>query len=179
MNLNRNFMCGCCAAAMVFLLSGCAVPRLLWPQNDIAASETINQGKRQTVLIASRSSEYKKTLVAELHNELAAAKIPQKTIGVDGLRAFDTSEYPAVVVINTCLAWGLDYDIETFLKNQKSHTNIILLTTSADGQWLPDKLGRDYDAISGASMMTNIDALTQDIMSRILEKLNHPNVQKN
>ena len=156
----------------MFFLAGCAVPRLLWPQKDVTASGTATIDKRQTVIIASRSSEYKKTLVAELHKQLASANIPQKTIGVDDLREFDTSDYPVIVVINTCLAWGLDHDIETFLKQQKLHTNIILMTTSGDGEWLPDKRGREFDAISGASTMTNIDAVTRDLMARIRKRLN-------
>jgi hypothetical protein len=61
-------------------------------------------------------------------------------------------DYAAVVVINSCLAWGLDKDVSHFLDRQNTTANIILLTTSGDGLWLPDKRGRDFDAISGASI---------------------------
>lgn len=172
MKMNRHLLYCCSVVVIMFFLSGCAVPRLLWPQKDVTASGTAIPDKRQAVLIASRSSEYKETLVAELHKQLASVNIPQKTIGIDDLREFDSSDYAAIIVINTCLAWGLDHDVETFLKQQKSHSNIILITTSEDGEWLPNKHGRDFDAVSGASTMTNIDAMTRDLMARIRKRLN-------
>ena len=171
MKRRRILPCCFCGVALVFLLAGCAVPRLLYPQQDIAASQTAIVNKRQAVLIASRSSEYKKALVAELHRQLAGAGIPQRTIGVDALREVDSRGFGAVVVINTCLAWGLDHDIESFLKQQESHANIILMTTSGDGAWLPDRRGRDYDAISGASTLTNVEAVARDVMVRIRKRL--------
>jgi hypothetical protein len=82
MKMNRHLLYCCNVVVIMFFLAGCAVPRLLWPQKDVKASGTATLDKSQAVLIASRSSEYKETLVAELHKQLASANIPQNTKGV-------------------------------------------------------------------------------------------------
>lgn len=110
-----------------------------------------------------------------LDKELAAAGVTYKVIGVEDLAQVDATGYTVVVVINTCLAWGLDYDVQTFLDRQKRHKNIIVLTTSGDGGWLPDKAERDFDALSAASKMTSVDAVARDIMERIHARLGRMN----
>ena len=157
--------------ALLVLLAGCAVPQRFWPQKDIRASGPVETTGTATVLIASRSSEFKELLVAALQQKLSAAGIRQKTVGVEDLKQVDAQDYGAVVVINTCLAWGLDHDVETFLGRQTATGNVILLTTSGDGVWLPAKNGRDFDAISGASIPTNVNAVADDLFARIEDRV--------
>jgi predicted Zn-dependent peptidase len=126
---------------------------------------------QRTILIASRASEYKKQLVEEIQKQLSAANISHITIGVKQLDKVDPTDYAAVIVINTCLAWGLDHEVSTFLDGRKTTSNILLLTTSGDGAWLPDKNGRDFDAISGASVKANIGEVARNIMERIQKRL--------
>ena len=97
--------------------------------------------------------------------------LAQKTIGIKDLPQVDASEYAAVVVINTCLAWGFDNDVQTFLDRQKTNKNIIVLTTSGNGAWLPDKGGKDFDAISAASEMTSVDTVVRNVMAGIQSRL--------
>lgn len=156
---------------VVLLLAGCAVPQRFWPQKDIVGSDAGSIPGQQEVLIASRSSEYKQLLVDELHKQLFSAGIPHKTIGVKQLKGVDATRYSAVVVINTCLAWGLDNEIKTFLNHQQQTANIILMTTSGEGTWLPDKQGLDFDAISGASVKSNVGDVAQDLLERIQKRL--------
>lgn len=166
----RSYSYHSCIVA-VFFLVGCAFPQHFWPQKDIVGSDAGSIPGQQDVLIASRSSDYKQLLVEELQKQLFSAGIPHKTIGVGQLRGIDASSYSAVVVINTCLAWGLDHEINGFLNRQQQTANIILLTTSGEGTWLPDKQGRDFDAISGASVKTNVGDVAQDLLERIQERL--------
>lgn len=156
---------------MLVLLAGCAVPQRLWPQKDLPRSETLGTTKGHVVLVASRSSEFKMELVQKLHDALSSAGMTQKTVGVDDLKKSNAAHYDAVVVINTCIAWGLDHDVQVFLDRQKKYANIILVTTSGDGGWLPEKSGRDFDAISSASKMTTVDAVARDVMARINSRL--------
>jgi hypothetical protein len=155
----------------VVLLAGCAAPQHFWPQKDITASDIETIPGDPTVLIASRASEYKIKLVAELHEKLCAAHISHKLIGIKELAKVDVTDYAAVVVINTCLAWGLDNEVRTFLDRQKTTGNIILLTTSGEGSWLPDKRGRDFDAVSGASANENVGDVARNLMGIIRERL--------
>ncbi len=157
----------------VLLLAGCAVPQHFWPQEDITASDIETRPGKPTVLVASRASAYKTELVAELREELSAAHISHKIIGITQLGQVDATDYAAVVVINTCLAWGLDHEVSAFLDRQKTTGNIILLTTSGEGSWLPDKGGHDFDAISGASVNENVSDVARNLMKKIQEKLQH------
>lgn len=123
------------------------------------------------VLIVSRDTEYKRLLVAELQKLLASEQIPHHTMGIQQLEEIDTAGYAAVVVINTCLAWGLDHDVRTFLDRQQTTANIILLTTSGKGTWLPDMHERDFDAMSGASVKADVENVAQALMARVQVKL--------
>ena len=165
-----NHVCWPCILLLLFL-AGCAAPQYYWPQEDIVGSDAgIIPGER-TVLIASRSSEYKENLVAELQKQLSAAQISQKIIGVKQLSKVDPENYAVIVVINSCLAWGLDRDVNAFLDSQETTANIIILTTSGEGSWLPSKRGRDFDAISGASVKDNVVNVAQDLIVRIQRRL--------
>jgi len=168
---NAALVCVC--GAMLLLLFGCALPQLLSTQKDLPPSETIGPTDGHVVLVASRSSEFKKTLVEKLIEAVVSAGMAQKTVGVGDLKEIEASEYDVIVVISTCLGWELDRDVQTFLNRQEKHTNIILVTTSASGGWLPDKGGRDFDAISSASKMTTADVVVRDVLSRINSRLHH------
>ena len=171
MKLYRKVIAGCYWMALLFLLVGCAVPQRFWPQEDIIGSETAALDGKQVILIASRSSDFKKLLVTKLHEQLAENGFGQKTIGVGGLPQVNASDYTAVVVINSCLAWGLDSDVQAFLDREKTATNIIVLTTSGKGAWLPDQGSRNFDAISAASKMTSVDTVVLDVMAKIQSQL--------
>jgi hypothetical protein len=160
-----------CILSGLLLLTGCAVPQRFWPQHDIVGSDVSAIPGKPTVLIASRDTEYKRQLVAHLQELLSDAQVSHKTIGIEQLHKVDETGYAAVVVINTCLAWGLDHDVSTFLDSRKTTANLILLTTSGEGSWLPDMRGRDFDAMSGASVKANIGYVAQELMARVQTKL--------
>jgi len=159
----------------LFLLVGCAVPQRYWPQKDIVASDKNTIPGQPTVLIASRATEYKKQLVEELQKELSAAHISHIIVGIKPLEKIEPTDYAVIVVINTCLAWGFDDEVSDFLDRHQTAGNIILLTTSGEGTWLPDKNGRDFDAISGASKKENIPDVARNLMARIQERLSYEN----
>jgi hypothetical protein len=57
------------------------------------------------------------------------------------------------------------------MKQQDSYDNIIVLTTSGDGGWLPDTTTRDFDAISAASKHALVDETAGEIVDRVLALL--------
>ncbi len=156
-----------CLFGAAFLLSGCAVPRALWPQKDLSSSESPGKTDGHVVLVASRNSEFKMALVRKLHDAMVSMGVAQRMIGIGDLKHINAAEYDAVVVISTCLAWGLDRDVQLFLKRQDKNANIILVTTSAAGDWLPDIPNSDIDALSSASNMTTVEAVARDVMEQI------------
>ena len=165
-----NLFCLSCVLG-VLLLTGCALPQRYWPQKDLTGPEVSSRPGESTVLIASRGSEYKRQLVGELQKQLSSAQISQTTIGIKQLEEVDLIGYAVIVIINTCIASGLDHDVRAFLDRQETTANIILLTTSGVGSWLPDKRGREFDAISGASDKENVGDVARDLLTRIQTKL--------
>ena len=60
--------------------------------------------------------------------------------------------------------------------HQQTTGNIILLTTSGEGDWLPDKEGYEFDAMSGASVKSNINDVAQDLMIKIRSRVRSEDV---
>jgi len=65
------------------------------------------------------------------------------------------------------MSWDMDRNVNAFLKRHKEQSNIIVLTTSGDGGWLPKMKGRNFDAISSASQEDKIDGISDEIISKV------------
>ena len=145
----------------------CAIPRLIWPQDDIRAYELNPLSLEDKVLVASRSSEFKDSVVARIREAFDGQPVYVRFIGLEDLKHENAGAYKAVVLINSCIAWGMDPDVEGFLKRSKDQSNIIVLTTSGAGDWLPKMEGRDFDAIACASKSINVDRVASEIITKI------------
>jgi len=169
----------CVCGAILIMLFACAMAQRMSPQKDLPPSEMIGATDGHIVLVASRSSEFKKALVVKLIEAVVSEGIAEKTVGVGDLKEIDPSRYDVIVVISNCVAWGLERDVQLFLNRQKKHANIILVTTSGNGSWLPVKGGRDLDAISSASKMTAVDGVVREVMAKINVRLHNmePNIR--
>jgi len=168
-----NCLLGYCCGIML-LLAGCSIPRMITPQKDLPYAEAVVAPDGPFVFIASRKSEFKQALVDKIINELVVAGVNAKTTGIDDLAAINASDYAAVVVVSTCIAWGLDPEIVKFLDQHEDHSNIILVTTSGTGSWVPDKDNMNFDAISAASRKADIDTVAGDILELINARLKEP-----
>jgi hypothetical protein len=145
----------------------CAFPQKFWPQKDVPASDRSWELQSPFVLVASRSSDFKQLLVEKLSDLMAREKIGFKIIGIEMLETINPLDYDAIVIINTCLAWGLKEDVQGFIDRQERHDNMIVVTTSGRGNWLPQKKGRDFDAISSASNPTEADKVARNIAASV------------
>jgi hypothetical protein len=145
----------------------CAIPRLIWPQDDIQTYEMNAPSLKNRVLVASRSSAFKDSVVARIREAFAEEPVHFKFIGLGELKHENAGAYKVVVLINTCIAWGMDPDVEGFLKESTDQSHIIVLTTSGDGNWLPKMQGRDFDAIASASKSIDVDHVAAEIISKI------------
>jgi hypothetical protein len=151
--------------------NSCAVLGVLRPQKDLPHSESIGKPGGPMVLMASQDSEFKRALVREIGYALVSEGINQRIIGVDDLKGIKSSEYNVVVVISSCIAWGLEEDVQVFLKRQETFSNIILVTTSGTGGWLPNTLDNDVEAISSASTLSTVNAIARNVMTQISSRL--------
>jgi hypothetical protein len=153
------------------LLLSCSLPRLFWPQGDIENAEIVPAGAKHRVLVASRSSGFKDALVERIREDLEAEKVSMRFVGVQKLKYEDPRDFDAVVIINTCIAWGMDPQVDGFLNKNRDAGNIVVLTTSGDGKWAPDKRGRLFDAVASASEMARVDEAAEEILRKVRELL--------
>jgi hypothetical protein len=160
-----------CILLIGLALTQCSVPRRVWPQKDIAVEEMpgIN-GKR--VLVASRSSEFKIAVVAKLREKFQMDSIAVKFIGIDGLNDEKAKDYSVVVILNPCIAWGLDRKVDRFLDDNPGQKRIVILTTSGDGGWMPEMTNRSFDAIASASKKDKTDEVAGVIAAKVLTLIN-------
>ena len=146
---------------------GCALPQHLWPQEDIAPSQVKGPAAAQRVLIASRSSEFKNALVDKLKSALQSGGASIDVVGIAQLQAVRGEDYAVMILVGTCIAWGLAPDIRAFLDRQTRQEDMIVVTTSGDGTWLPEKKDRGFDAVAAASTMVSVDSVANDVITRI------------
>ena len=146
---------------------GCSVPQYIWPQNDVEFYEINQKTLKKKILIASRKSEYKIKIVEKIQTAFRNRDIYIKTIGIETLKQEDANQYSAVLIINTSMGWEIDRKVESFLNKYGDLNSIIVLTTSAGGDILPDMDGRQVDAISSASVKENINQTADKIISKI------------
>lgn len=154
------------SAAVGLLAVGCFVPQHLWPQGDLQAGPPA-PAESSAVLLASRSSDFKAALAEEVSRRLEADSIYVEVVGIDDLDDRDVEDYRAVVILNSCIAWGHDADVSGFLEDHLSrHGRMVVVTTSGDGEWAPD-VSVEYDALSAASELSEVDRLAEEVAERV------------
>jgi hypothetical protein len=146
---------------------GCSAPHMFWPQNDIKPYELNASSLEKRVLVASRSSEFKDAVVDQIRDAFEDEPVYLKFIGIDQLNEENGTNYTALVLINTTMSWGMDLEVKAFLNRHQDHKNMIVLTTSGDGGWLPKMEGQNYDAISSASRRADVDAVAGTITTKV------------
>lgn len=152
---------------LCFMQTSCFVPRYIWPQGDIQIDELNDPVLEKKVLVASRSSEFKDAVVAEVKEAFSSEPVYMKFVGIDQLKKENAEDYSAVVIISTCIAWKLDRHVNRFLNDHDDQSNMIVLTTSGDGDWLPKKDGRNFDAISSASKDDKTSEVAETIVLKV------------
>jgi hypothetical protein len=145
----------------------CSVPHRILPQKDMPSSELNKPTLDKKVLVASRYSEFKEAIIEKLREAFKDQPVYIKFIGLGDLEQEDAKRYNAVVMINKCMAWQMDRNVIGFVKRYKDQGNMIVLTTSGDGNWLPKMEGRNFDAISSASKQANVDKVAGQIIDKV------------
>ena len=168
------------ASVSVFSFS---LPQLFWPQKDITESEVNSPNLARKILIASRAGAYKTALVERIKQAFKDDSVYVKCIGLSQVSKENADDYGAIVLINTCMAWDWDRNVFKFLKSRKDARgdarkdarNVIVLTTSGSGDWVPNKKKWAVDAIASASAKSNIDGVSGEMVLKIKQILDsHP-----
>lgn len=156
--------------AMIVFMSlncGCTAPQYFWPQEDMLLQEINAPTLERKILIASRQSEFKSAVVQRINDAFRDQAVYIKTVGIDQLKNEDANHYSAVLLINTSMGWTADRKVESFLDKYGVKDTIIVLTTSAGGDVLPETKDRRIDAISSASKKDKILPVAESIIRKI------------
>jgi len=154
------------AASMMQL--SCSAPHYFWPQKNAPMSELNKPSLGKKVLVAARSSEFKDAVVDKVKSAFMGEPVYMKFIGIDQLKKEKSKDYSAMVVINTCMSWGMDRHVKGFLKKHKEdQSRTIVLTTSGDGDWKPKMKEPSFDAISSASKKNKVDEVADEIIAKM------------
>lgn len=118
------------------------------------------------LLIATQGSEYKDRIVSEITRIYDDRSIYIKVIDISELDQVDNSQWKAILIMHTWEVWKPPTAISDYFSQLQNTDNIVVLTTSGDGDYKMDGL----DAITGASMMEEIPSRVE-LLKEKLDKL--------
>ena len=152
--------------AIILQALGISVPHYFWPKKDIETGELNQASFEKKILVASRSSEFKNSVLEKIKEKFTGDSVYFKFTGLKMLKDEDVHAYNAFILINECMAGGMDPIAKSFVKNQKGK-KIIVLTTSGEGGWLPKMKDQTFDAIATASEKDKTEFVAKKIIDEI------------
>jgi len=146
------------ALAVVLLSQGCA-PKM------VKTVEFGNPRAAMRVLIASEASDFKKAVIDQVVAGYDRKDLYFKVTDLQNLADETASDFAAVIIINSCVAWQLNPRVNAFLNKTEMPANIILLTTAGDQDWLAGIDG--VDAITAASLPADIERTAEKLKVKL------------
>ena len=131
---------------------------------DVARSFEVNTPELEhRVLIATQGSEFKNAVVDGIVDHLKQRHAYIKVVDVAALLQVNEDKWDAVVVIHTWENLKPQADAKAYLERVKDLKKVIVLATSGNGGHKIEGI----NAISSASVMTDIPLLTLGIKTRL------------
>lgn len=161
-----------CAISILACSFANTVPSSFWPQKDRTPQEIGAVGSAQRVLIASRTSAFKDSVVNAVIDSLRSDSVYIRVIGIKEVVNEDPEKWTAMLIVNTCMAWQGDNKVQNFLKRHPSYPSFIMLTTSGDSvacgssKWIP----QNVDAVSSASSISHKSAVVENLIGAIRKR---------
>nr|WP_297347000.1 hypothetical protein [uncultured Glaciecola sp.] len=118
---------------------------------------------KHKLLIATQGSEYKNAVVAGIIDALKNRQIDVRVVDVSTLSNINIDEWSAVVILHTWENWQPQKDAMLFIERNPDLKNIVVLTTSGQG----DLKMESVDAVTSASAIANIEKDTAEMVLRI------------
>ena len=149
--------------AMIGLLSfwGCALKSV----------EPTGEGGRDAgsgrVLIATQKSDFKRSVVSEIKDNLGDDVAYVRVVDVKWLPNETPANFNAIVILNRCMAGRPDPRVETFIDELPDKDKVIVLTTGQLDSWRPDST--EVDAMTSASTMSTTSPIARSIADKVLE----------
>ena len=149
--------------AIIYLLTffGCTLKTV---ETTEAGNQKSLKGK---VLIATQKSQFKRTVVSEIQDNLGDNVFYVRVVDVKWLPNESADDFNAIVILNRCMAGRPDPRVESFVDAIPDKNKVILLTTGRRGSWKPDS--SEVDAMSSASAMSETAPLARSISDKVLD----------
>lgn len=127
--------------------------------------EVNSSALEQKLLIATHSSEFKNALVSRIVEEYKDQDFYIKVIDVSALEETRDENWWGTVIINASMMNKLNSGINDYLQEQDSSANIVLVTTSGGGDFIPPDL--QVDGITTASKLSAIEQVMRHIRNML------------
>lgn len=121
------------------------------------------------ILIATQASDFKVAVVAAVIDAFRGDPVYIRVIGFDELLHIPFDPYDAVLVLNTCKAWSVDYRVARLLRRPGDHDRLVLLTTADDPDWEAD--AGAVDAMTAASATAEPAATARILVEKLRARL--------
>jgi hypothetical protein len=144
-----------------------------WPQKSMQPRACGDTLAVKRVLIAGVASPFKDAIVAAIADSLVKDSAFVKVVGINDLKKEKASAWSAVLLLNTCMAWELNYKVKKFARKNPDVRSIVVVTTSGN----PTSCGSakqipgNVDAISTASEKQKLPEVTAKVLLKLREKL--------
>jgi hypothetical protein len=149
-------------------LAGCLLVGNVSCTRNLKEIRLEQPGARSSLLIAGDASEFKdgiRTAIIDRYRATCTIDI----INIDRLPKTSGSDYDAVLIMDTCLAWSnFNPSVKAFL-NKSQNRNVVFFMTADDPDWTFTYKG--VDAITSASEKENQDAMIRRLSAAIDEIL--------
>ncbi len=118
------------------------------------------------VLIATQKSDFKRSVVSEIKDNLGDDVAYVRVVDVRWLPNEKPGNFNAIVILNRCMAGRPDPRVETFIDELPDKKKVIVLTTGQLDSWRPDST--EVDAMTSASTMSTTSPIARSIADKVL-----------
>ena len=145
-------------------LVGCLMAAITSCTHNLKEKQLAQPGATTNLLIAGDASEFKDNIRNAIISRYKS-RCNIEIINIDKLPKAIATDYDAVLIMDTCLAWShFNNSVKTFL--DKSHNqNVVFFMTVDDEDWSFTYNG--VDAITSASEIENESSMTSKLTSAI------------
>jgi hypothetical protein len=144
-----------------------------WPQKSIPSHAYGDSLASKRVLIGGVTSPFKEAIVRSIVDSLVKDSVYVKTVGIKDLKKEKATSWNAVLLLNTCMAWEINYKVKKFANSFPEYNSIVVITTSGDtiSCCSAKKLPKNIDALSTASEKRKLPEIAGKALALLRKKM--------
>ncbi len=143
------------------------------PQKSIPGHAYGDSTASKRVLIGGLTSPFKEAIAKSITDSLVNDSVYVKTVGLKDLRKAQPTEWNAVLILNTCMAWEINFKVKRYVKKFPGYGSFVVVTTAGNPPCsTPKKLPKNIDALSMASENQKCSEVAAKALASIREKIN-------